>query len=73
MATTPCIDKNYIISSVSQSIPNGFACNLYKRGLICQDDQNEWLQSHVLTKTTQYHQYLGQFLTDLLATFIKGG
>ena len=38
-----------------------------------RDDQNEWQQPHVLTKTTQYHQYLGQFLTDLLATFTKGG
>ena len=28
-------------------------------------------QHHVLTKTTQYHQYLSQFLMDLLATFTK--
>ena len=73
MATTPCFDKNYTISSISRSILNGFACNLYKRGLIFRDDQNEWQQPHVSTKTTQYHQYLGQFLTDLLAPFTKGG
>ena len=27
----------------------------------------------VLMKTTQYHQYRGQFLMDLLATFTKRG
>ena len=73
MATTPCFDINYTTSSISQSILTGFACNLYKRGLIFRDDQNEWQQPHVLTKTTQYHQYLCQFLADLLATFTKGG
>ena len=73
MVTIPCFDKNYTISSISLSILNGFACNFYKRGLIFQDDQNELLQSHIMTKTTQYHQYLGQFLMDLLATFTKGG
>ena len=26
------------------SILNGFACDLYKRGLIFQEDQNEWKQ-----------------------------
>ena len=61
MATTLCFDKNYTISSISQSILNGFACNIYKRGLTFQDDQNEWQQPHVLTKTTQYSQYLSQF------------
>ena len=73
MATTRKFDKNYTISSISRSILNRFACDLYKRGFIFRDDQNEWQQPHVLTKTTQYHQYLGQFLTDLLETFTKGG
>ena len=61
MATTLCFGENYTISSISLSILNGFACNLYKRGLTFQDDQNEWLQLYVLTKTVQYHQYLSQF------------
>ena len=73
MATTPCFDKNYTISSISRSILNRFACNLNKRGLISRDDQNEWQQPHVLTKTAQYHQYLCQFVTDLLETFTIGG
>ena len=34
MATTPCFDKNYTISSISPSILNGFACNLYNGGYI---------------------------------------
>ena len=33
-------------------ILNGFTSKLYKRGIIFQDDQNEWQQPYVLTKTT---------------------
>ena len=72
MATTPCFDKNCTKSSISRSILNGFAWNLYNRGLIFRDDQNEWQQPHVSTKTAQNHQYLSQFLTDLLETFTIG-
>ena len=72
MATTPCFDKNCTKSSISLSILNRFAWNLYNRGLIFRDNQNEWQQPHVSTKTAQYHQYLCQFLTDLLETFTIG-
>ena len=52
------IGPNFV-NSISQSI---------LRGLIFRDDQNEWQQHHVSSKTAQYHQSLSQFLTDLLET-----
>ena len=65
--------KLHNIINISGQFLTDLLANFTKRGLIFHDDQNEWQQPHVLTKTTQYHQYLGQFLTDLLATFTKGG